>query len=72
MANPSIVTRDIEKFSRSTGNVYKSLAIVENKSKFLSFTKECLSLLLLQLKNFLKTRFYSEILRRKKAVLNYN
>tara|TARA_R110000868_G_scaffold13901_6_gene64955 strand:+ start:787 stop:1107 length:321 start_codon:yes stop_codon:yes gene_type:complete len=36
MANPSIVTRDIEKFSRSTGNVYKSLAIVSKRARQIS------------------------------------
>ena len=36
MANPSIVTRDIESFSKSTGNVYKSLAIVSKRARQIS------------------------------------
>lgn len=36
MANPSIETRDIDSFSKATGNIYKSIAIVSKRSRQIS------------------------------------
>ncbi|MEQ9288942.1 MAG: DNA-directed RNA polymerase subunit omega [Cyclobacteriaceae bacterium] len=36
MANPSIETRDIDSFSKTTGNIYKSIAIVSKRSRQIS------------------------------------
>ncbi len=36
MANPSIETRNIDDFSKQTGNVYKSIAVISKRSRQIS------------------------------------
>ena len=36
MANPSIVTRDVEELSQSTGNIYKSIVITSKRARQVS------------------------------------
>ena len=62
--------KDLEKKLQEFASMNDNLEEIENKSKSLATMRSCLSQLLSLSKNMTKRRFISEILLRKKTILN--